>query len=42
MQGRLDLGSRGGGLADILPEAGVLIVFAAFFFGTGVMRFRYE
>lgn len=42
MQGMLDLVLRGGGLVDILPEAGVLLGFAAIFFAVGVMRFRYE
>ena len=42
MQGMLDLVLRGGGLMDILPEAGVLLGFAAIFFSIGVMRFRYE
>ena len=42
MQGMLDLGLRGGGLMDILPEAGVLLGFAVIFFTIGVMRFRYE
>jgi ABC-2 type transport system permease protein len=42
MDGMLDLGLRGGGLIDILPEAGVLLGFAAIFFSVGVMRFRYE
>lgn len=42
MEGMLDLGLRGGGLMDILPEAGVLLGFAAVFFTVGVMRFRYE
>ena len=42
MQGMLDLGLRGGGLIDILPEAGVLLGFAVIFFSVGVMRFRYE
>ena len=42
MQGMLDLGLRGGGLVDILPEAGVLLGFAVVFFSVGVMRFRYE
>jgi ABC-2 type transport system permease protein len=42
MQGLLDLVLRGGGLADILLEAGVLLGFAAVFFTVGVMRFRYE
>ena len=42
MQGMLDLVLRGRGLVDILPEAAVLLGFAAIFFGVGVMRFRYE
>jgi ABC-2 type transport system permease protein len=42
MQGMLDLGLRGGGLMEILPEAGVLLGFAAGFFTIGVLRFRYE
>jgi ABC-2 type transport system permease protein len=42
MQGLLDLVLRGGGLVDILPEAGVLLGFAAIFFSIGVIRFRYE
>jgi len=42
MQGMLDLVLRGGGLVDILPEAGVLLGFAAVFFAIGVFRFRYE
>jgi ABC-2 type transport system permease protein len=42
MQGLLTLVLRGGGLIDILPEAGVLLGFATVFFSIGVMRFRYE
>ncbi len=42
MQGMLDLVLRGRGLVDILPEAGVLLGFAALFFAIGVWRFRYE
>ena len=42
MQGMLDLVLRGRGLLDILPEAGVLVGFAAVFFAVGVWRFRYE
>jgi ABC-2 type transport system permease protein len=42
MQGLLDLVLRGGSLQDILPEAGVLLGFAAIFFSVGVWRFRYE
>lgn len=42
MQGMLDLVLRGGGLTDVLPEAGVLLGFAVIFFSVGVWRFRYE
>jgi ABC-2 type transport system permease protein len=42
MQGMLDLVLRGGSLQDILPEAAVLLGFAAIFFSLGVWRFRYE
>jgi ABC-2 type transport system permease protein len=42
MQGMLDLVLRGGGLVDILPEAGVLLGFALIFFSVGVLRFKYE
>lgn len=42
MQGMLDLVLRGKGLVDILPEAAVLLGFAALFFSVGVLRFRYE
>jgi len=42
MQGMLDLVLRGGGLSDVLPEAGVLLGFAVIFFSVGVMRFRFE
>jgi ABC-2 type transport system permease protein len=42
MQGMLDLVHRGGGLRDILPEAAVLLGFAAIFFSVGIWRFRYE
>jgi ABC-2 type transport system permease protein len=42
MEGMLDLVLRGGGLSDILPEATVLLGFAAVFFTIGVLRFRYE
>jgi len=42
MQGMLDLVLRGGGLMDILPEAGVLLGFAVIFFSVGVWRFRFE
>jgi ABC-type transport system involved in cytochrome c biogenesis permease component len=30
------------GQADVLPEAGVLLAFAAVFFAVGARRFRYE
>ncbi len=33
---------RGQGVAGILPEAGVLLGFAAVFFVIGIWRFRYE
>lgn len=36
MQGMLDLGLRGGGLIDILPEAGVLLGFAVIFCSVGL------
>lgn len=42
MQGMLDLVLRGGGVRDVLPEAGVLLMFAILFFSVGVWRFRYE
>lgn len=42
MQGLLDLLLRGGGLTDVLPEAGVLLGFAVVFFSVGVWRFRFE
>ncbi len=42
MQGLLDIVLRGRGLVEILPEAGVLLGFAAVFFAVGVWRFRYE
>ncbi len=42
MQGLLDLLLRGGGLINVLPEAGVLLGFAMIFFSIGVWRFRYE
>lgn len=42
MEGLLDIVLRGGGVAEILPEAGVLVGFAAVFFSVGVWRFRYE
>jgi ABC-2 type transport system permease protein len=42
MNGLLDLTLRGQGLVAILPEAGVLLGFAAIFFVIGIWRFRYE
>ncbi len=42
MQGMLDIVLRGQGLVAVLPEAGVLLGFAAMFFLIGVWRFRYE
>jgi ABC-2 type transport system permease protein len=42
MQGLLDIVTRGQGMAGILPEAGVLLGFAALFFGIGIWRFKYE
>ena len=42
MQGLLDILLRGGSVSAILPEAGVLLGFAALFFGIGILRFRYE
>ena len=42
MQGMLDLVLRGGGLQNVLPEVGVLLVFAVIFFSVGVWRFRFE
>lgn len=37
-----DVVVRGQGVAGILPEAGVLLAFAAVFFGIGFWRLRYE
>jgi ABC-2 type transport system permease protein len=42
MQGLLDIVSRGKGLVEILPTAGVLMGFAVVFFVIGIARFRYE
>ena len=42
MQGMLNIVLRGQGLTAVLPEAGVLLGFAAVFFFIGVWRFRYE
>ena len=40
--GLLDLILHGQDVAGILPEAGVLLGFAALFFFIGIWRFRYE
>ena len=42
MQGLLDLVLRGQNWTAILPEAGVLLGFAAVFFVIGIWRFKYE
>jgi len=42
MQGMLDIVLRGEGLPAVLPEAAVLLAFAAIFFSIGVLRFLYE
>jgi len=42
MSALTDITMRGQGLVDILPEAAVLLAFAAVFFVVGVWRFRYE
>lgn len=42
MQGMTDLAIRGQMTLDILPEVGVLLLFAVLFFGIGVWRFRFE
>lgn len=42
LQGLNDLGLRRLGLVEILPEAGVLMIFAAVFFALAIWRFRYE
>ena len=42
MRGLLDIVLRGQGVNAILPEAGILLGFAAVFFGIGIWRFRYE
>ena len=42
MQGMLNIVLRGQGLSGILPQAGVLLLFALVFFAIGVWRFRYE
>jgi ABC-2 type transport system permease protein len=42
MRGFHDIITRGLGLADVLPEAGVLLAFGAAFLAIGVWRFKYE
>ena len=42
MSAMTDITMRGQGVVDILPEAGVLLAFAAVFFVVGLWRFRYE
>ncbi|MEW6094063.1 MAG: ABC transporter permease, partial [Chloroflexota bacterium] len=42
MQGLLDLVLRGQPWTAILPEAGVLLGFAAVFFVVGIWRFKFE
>jgi ABC-2 type transport system permease protein len=42
LRGLTDLVVRGDSLVGILPEAGMLFLFAAVFFAIGVWRFRYE
>lgn len=42
MSGFTDVVVRGQGIASVLPEAGVLLAFAAVFFGIGIWRLRYE
>ncbi len=42
MRGLLDIVLRGQGLQAILPDAGILLGFAAVFFGVGIWRFKYE
>jgi ABC-2 type transport system permease protein len=42
MSALTDITMRGQGLVDILPEAAILLGFAALFFVVGLWRFRYE
>ncbi|MGB8215277.1 MAG: ABC transporter permease [Anaerolineales bacterium] len=42
MRGLLDIVLRGQGLVAILPDASILLGFAAVFFGVGIWRFKYE
>ncbi len=42
MRGMLNIVLRGQGMAGVLPEAGVLCLFAFLFLGVGIWRFRFE
>lgn len=42
MEGILNLALRGQGWEGVWPHIGILLAFAAVFFGIGVWRFRYE
>lgn len=42
MRGFQDIIVRGFGLADVLPEAGMLVLFGIVFLSIGVWRFKYE
>jgi len=42
MEGLLDIVLRGRGVSAVLPEAAVLLGFAALFYAIGIWRFRYE
>ena len=42
MQGINNVLVRGAGLSMVLPQVGVLLLFAVVFFGVGVKRFRFE
>jgi ABC-2 type transport system permease protein len=42
MSGFTDVVVRGQGVSSVLPEAGILLAFAAVFFGIGVWRLRYD
>jgi ABC-2 type transport system permease protein len=42
MIGFTDIVTRRGGVADILPEAGILLAFALVFFVVGLKKLRFE
>lgn len=42
IDGYQDVIVRGAGIADVLPQAGVLLAFAVVFFALGVLRFRFD